>query len=267
MPALRAARRDVRHADAGTASCAAASASLEAAAPARRRRARERAAPPRSATRAFRRCAAASSTRRRVEVSLLSAAEPLDVRRRGRPARAAAARRRRPDPRVRPPARDLPAAGLGIAPRAARFLAALKRKAGLPADFWSPQLNVSRYAVTKWTESEFLLSEAAAMSNFPGRWWHALDDGRIQCDLCPRDCRLHEGQRGAVLRAPARRRRDGAHHLRPLVGLLHRPDREEAAQPLLSRARACSRSAPPAATSPASSARTGTSRSRARWTR
>ncbi|CAG0953086.1 Pyruvate formate-lyase 1-activating enzyme [Burkholderiales bacterium] len=33
--------------------------------------------------------------------------------------------------------------------------------------------------------------------NHPGRWWHRLDDGRIQCDLCPRDCRLHEGQRGA----------------------------------------------------------------------
>jgi pyruvate formate lyase activating enzyme len=31
----------------------------------------------------------------------------------------------------------------------------------------------------------------------PGRWWHALPDGRIQCDLCPRDCKLHEGQRGA----------------------------------------------------------------------
>jgi len=29
-----------------------------------------------------------------------------------------------------------------------------------------------------------------------GRWWHALEDGRIQCDLCPRDCKLHEGQRG-----------------------------------------------------------------------
>jgi len=28
------------------------------------------------------------------------------------------------------------------------------------------------------------------------RWWHALPDGRIQCDLCPRDCKLHEGQRG-----------------------------------------------------------------------
>jgi len=32
---------------------------------------------------------------------------------------------------------------------------------------------------------------------YPGRWWHMLDDGRIQCDLCPRNCRLHEGQRGA----------------------------------------------------------------------
>ena len=32
---------------------------------------------------------------------------------------------------------------------------------------------------------------------YPGRWWHMLPDGRMQCDLCPRDCRLHEGQRGA----------------------------------------------------------------------
>ena len=31
---------------------------------------------------------------------------------------------------------------------------------------------------------------------YPGRWWHHLEDGRIQCDLCPRDCKLHEGQRG-----------------------------------------------------------------------
>ena len=35
------------------------------------------------------------------------------------------------------------------------------------------------------------------MSDHPGRYWHFIDDGRIQCDLCPRDCRLHEGQRGA----------------------------------------------------------------------
>jgi pyruvate formate lyase activating enzyme len=31
---------------------------------------------------------------------------------------------------------------------------------------------------------------------YPARWWHKLADGRIQCDLCPRDCKLHEGQRG-----------------------------------------------------------------------
>ena len=34
-------------------------------------------------------------------------------------------------------------------------------------------------------------------SRYPARWWHDLGDGRIQCDLCPRDCKLHEGQRGA----------------------------------------------------------------------
>ncbi|WP_459571645.1 AmmeMemoRadiSam system radical SAM enzyme [Cupriavidus sp. 8B] len=32
---------------------------------------------------------------------------------------------------------------------------------------------------------------------YPGRYWHFLDDGRIQCDLCPRNCRLHADQRGA----------------------------------------------------------------------
>lgn len=30
----------------------------------------------------------------------------------------------------------------------------------------------------------------------PGRYWHALPDGRVQCDLCPRECKLHQGQRG-----------------------------------------------------------------------
>jgi pyruvate formate lyase activating enzyme len=30
----------------------------------------------------------------------------------------------------------------------------------------------------------------------PARHWHALPDGRIQCDVCPRECRLGDGQRG-----------------------------------------------------------------------
>jgi pyruvate formate lyase activating enzyme len=28
------------------------------------------------------------------------------------------------------------------------------------------------------------------------RWFHKTADGRLQCDLCPRDCKLNEGQRG-----------------------------------------------------------------------
>jgi pyruvate formate lyase activating enzyme len=30
----------------------------------------------------------------------------------------------------------------------------------------------------------------------PTHHWHRLDDGRLQCDVCPRACKLHEGQRG-----------------------------------------------------------------------
>ena len=30
----------------------------------------------------------------------------------------------------------------------------------------------------------------------PTAYWHRLPDGRIQCDVCPRACKLHEGQRG-----------------------------------------------------------------------
>ncbi|MEJ2344738.1 MAG: AmmeMemoRadiSam system radical SAM enzyme [Gammaproteobacteria bacterium] len=36
----------------------------------------------------------------------------------------------------------------------------------------------------------------AAKDTVPTVYWHRLDDGRIQCDVCPRECKLHEGQRG-----------------------------------------------------------------------
>jgi len=32
---------------------------------------------------------------------------------------------------------------------------------------------------------------------YPGRYWHMHRDGRMVCDLCPRDCHLKPGQRGA----------------------------------------------------------------------
>jgi len=34
-------------------------------------------------------------------------------------------------------------------------------------------------------------------ANYLARYWHMNDDGRMQCDVCPRDCKLHDGQRGA----------------------------------------------------------------------
>ena len=34
-----------------------------------------------------------------------------------------------------------------------------------------------------------------AMTDLPGRYFHELDDGRLQCDLCPRRCRLKDGQK------------------------------------------------------------------------
>ena len=37
-------------------------------------------------------------------------------------------------------------------PDPSAFLGELRRKAGLPRDFWSPDLTLSRYGVRKWTE-------------------------------------------------------------------------------------------------------------------
>jgi AmmeMemoRadiSam system protein A len=39
-------------------------------------------------------------------------------------------------------------------PEPAAFLLNLKRKAGLPPDFWEPGMRLSRYTVTKWREAD-----------------------------------------------------------------------------------------------------------------
>lgn len=44
-----------------------------------------------------------------------------------------------------------------------------------------------------------MLSESSGLSEsecYPTSHWHPLDDGRVQCDVCPRECKLREGQRG-----------------------------------------------------------------------
>jgi pyruvate formate lyase activating enzyme len=40
------------------------------------------------------------------------------------------------------------------------------------------------------------MSVPVAQSSHPGRWWTPLPDGRIECRLCPRLCKLQDGQRG-----------------------------------------------------------------------
>ena len=41
-------------------------------------------------------------------------------------------------------------------------------------------------------------------SEYEARWWSRLTDGRLQCDLCPHNCRLREGQRGLCFVRQAR---------------------------------------------------------------
>ncbi len=36
----------------------------------------------------------------------------------------------------------------------------------------------------------------SAVATVRTRYWHPLPDGRIQCDVCPRACKLREVQRG-----------------------------------------------------------------------
>ena len=40
------------------------------------------------------------------------------------------------------------------------------------------------------------MATEAQTAGAPARYWHRLEDGRLQCDLCPRYCRLRDGQRG-----------------------------------------------------------------------
>ena len=37
---------------------------------------------------------------------------------------------------------------------------------------------------------------AAAAEPHVARWWRAMPDGRLRCEVCPRQCTLRDGQRG-----------------------------------------------------------------------
>lgn len=87
-----------------------------------------------------------------LEVTLLSPRQSLDVT-----SEAAAAAQLRPGvdgvvlTHGRRSATFLPQVWRSL-PEVAEFLAELKRKAGWAADFWHPEMQVSRYSVQKWSE-------------------------------------------------------------------------------------------------------------------
>jgi pyruvate formate lyase activating enzyme len=36
----------------------------------------------------------------------------------------------------------------------------------------------------------------ATVTDYPTKYWHRVDETRVQCDLCPRECKIKEGQQG-----------------------------------------------------------------------
>jgi pyruvate formate lyase activating enzyme len=40
------------------------------------------------------------------------------------------------------------------------------------------------------------MSSESLTDTLPTRYWKTCDDGRVECEMCPRYCKLHEGQRG-----------------------------------------------------------------------
>ena len=54
----------------------------------------------------------------------------------------------------------------------------------------------SQGQVAQLIEEVLLVVAVVQESVVPTRYWHRLDDGRIQCDVCPRACKLRDGNRG-----------------------------------------------------------------------
>ena len=53
-----------------------------------------------------------------------------------------------------------------------------------------------RSHIAQMMQQQTKIAERTEIDGISGRYWHKLDDGRLQCDVCPRFCRLRERQRG-----------------------------------------------------------------------
>jgi len=57
-------------------------------------------------------------------------------------------------------------------------------------------ISTSRPNISLMSVQQTQVATGTGPGNVTGRYWHKLRDGRLQCDLCPRFCKLREGQRG-----------------------------------------------------------------------
>jgi pyruvate formate lyase activating enzyme len=101
------------------------------------------------------------------------------------------------------------------------------------------------------------MTEFISTDTVKTQYWHSLDDGRVQCDLCPRYCKLHPSQRGLCF---VRQNLDNQ-----IVLTSYGRSSGFAIDPI--EKKPFFLLAPPVATWPASFARTGTSASHGKWTR
>ncbi len=71
------------------------------------------------------------------------------------------------------------------------------------------------------TGAAIALGPDAGLGAYPARWWKALDEKRIACELCPRKCRVADRERGTC---GVRENRDGKYftlvHSRPCTAHL-----------------------------------------------
>ena len=170
----------------------------------------------------------------------------------------AAPRSRRRDPDGWKPAGNLPAAGLGN-PARTRNASCRPNSRQACRRFWDDDISPARYGVQNGKRLEnSRIPRIRRAGGTPSR-------AGASSATCARATKVHR-RPARRLSPPEHRTEDGPDDVWPLVRFLHRSDRRRSRSTILPWLAVFHRSARLAATSPASSVRTGTSQSRRTWT-
>lgn len=69
----------------------------------------------------------------------------------------------------------------------------VREKAGIPEGV---DVKLYMFSTDHFEEAKEPAEAVGEESSYPARWWATLEDGRVHCYLCPRHCKIKEGQRG-----------------------------------------------------------------------